>query len=158
MTVEPVRKELVVAASQVRAFRVFTEGMDRWWPRSHHIGSSPLARQVLEPRLGGRWYAISQDGSECDLGTVLLWAPPDRLVLTWQLTADWKYDATFATEVEVTFAALGPKSTRVELWHRHLERYAEAAPRVRQSIDSPEGWGGMLDRFGLVAAAEENGE
>ena len=30
------------------AIRVFTEGIDRWWPREHHIGSSPLKRAVLE--------------------------------------------------------------------------------------------------------------
>ena len=156
MTVEPVHKQIVIAASQVRAFRVFTEGMDRWWPRSHHIGTTPLARQVLEPTLGGRWYAISQDGSECDIGKVLVWEPPHRVVLAWQLSADWKYDSAFVTEVEVTFAAEGPKMTRVDLEHRNLERYGEAAPRVRKGIDSSEGWGAMLDVFGGVAAAEEH--
>ena len=38
----PVKKTLVVAASPQRAFDVFTAGFDRWWPRSHSIGESPL--------------------------------------------------------------------------------------------------------------------
>ena len=46
-TVPPVRKEVVVATAPERAFKVFTDGIDRWWPREHHIGSSPLKREVL---------------------------------------------------------------------------------------------------------------
>ena len=37
-TVEPVRKQLIVEASVDHAFKVSTDGIDRWWPRSHHIG------------------------------------------------------------------------------------------------------------------------
>ena len=29
-------KELVIKASQRRAFQAFTEQIDHWWPRSHH--------------------------------------------------------------------------------------------------------------------------
>jgi hypothetical protein len=49
-----IKKDIVVETSQQRAFRTFTDGIDRWWPRAHHIGASPLARMVLEPgRAGG---------------------------------------------------------------------------------------------------------
>jgi hypothetical protein len=141
-SIEPVRKRVVVAASQEHAFRVFTEGMDRWWPRQHHIGTSPLKEAILEPRAGGRWYSLCQDGTECDVGKVL----------AWQLTGAWQYDASFVTEVEVTFVAEGPKRTRVELEHRHLERYGDAAPNLRKSIDAPDGWLLMLEEFARAAA------
>jgi uncharacterized protein YndB with AHSA1/START domain len=150
-SVEPVRKQVVVATSQERAFRVFTEDIDRWWPREHHIGESPLQRAVLEPRAGGRWYAVCEDGSECDTGKVLTWEPPRRLVLAWQITSQWKYDPTFLTEVEVRFIADGPKKTRVELEHRNLERYGEGALELRKGIDAPEGWGRTLETFARVA-------
>ena len=150
--IPPVRKEVVVRASAEHAYRVFTEGVDAWWPRQHHIGKSPLKRAVIEPRQDGRWYAISEDGTECDTGKVLVWDPPRRLVMTWQITATWQYDPAFVTEVEVTFTAEGPKTTRVVLEHRHLERYGAAAGEVRKSIDAPGGWGLIVERF--VAAAE----
>src|SRR5262245_35260558 len=95
--VEPVRKQIVVAASHETCFRVFTEGMDRWWPKEHHVGKSPLARTVIEPRVGGRWYSICQDGSRSDTGKVLAWDPPQRVVLAWQLAAGWQYDESFMT-------------------------------------------------------------
>ena len=87
---EPVRKEIVVEAAAERAFRVFTDKFDRWWPRDHHIGKAELKEAVLEPRAGGRWYEIGVDGSQCDWGKVLAYEPPRRLLLAWQLNADWQ--------------------------------------------------------------------
>ncbi len=149
--IEPIRKQIVVAASQEHAFRVFTAGIDRWWPRQHHIGKSPLKRAVLEPRMGGRWYAICEDDTECDTGRVLAWDPPRHLLLAWQIDAQWRYDPSFLTEIEVNFLVEGPKRTRVELEHRNLERYGDAAAELRKTIDSPGGWNGILDSFAKTA-------
>jgi uncharacterized protein YndB with AHSA1/START domain len=153
--VDPVRKQIVVEATRERAFRVFTDGIDRWWPREHHIGKSPLERAVIEPRAGGRWYSVCQDGTECDIGKVLTWDPPGRLVLAWQITAEWQYDPSFTTEVEVVFTPEGPRRTRVDLEHRHLERYGAAAPELRKAFDSREGWGVTLEKFAKAATEEE---
>jgi uncharacterized protein YndB with AHSA1/START domain len=150
--VESVRKRVVVNTSPEQAFRVFTEGIDRWWPREHHIGTSPLKKAILETRSGGRWYAVCEDGSEWETGKVLTWDPPRRLVLAWQLTSHWKYDPNFLTEVEVTFVAEGPKRTRVELEHRNLERYGAEAVELRKSVDAPEGWSRLLEAFAAAAA------
>ena len=38
ITVEPVRKTVVVNRSTADAFRIFTEKFGSWWPLSHHIG------------------------------------------------------------------------------------------------------------------------
>jgi uncharacterized protein YndB with AHSA1/START domain len=154
VTTEPIRKRIVVEASQERAFSVFTNGIDRWWPREHHIGKSPLARTAIEPREAGRWYSVCEDGTECDVGKVLVWDPPARLVLAWQITAAWQYDANFETEVEVTFTVLGPKRTQVELEHRNLERYGSKAEDYRKQIDSAGGWGRLLEAFGQAASVD----
>ena len=37
IAIAPVRKTIIVDASQVRAFDVFTEQMTRWWPPTHTI-------------------------------------------------------------------------------------------------------------------------
>lgn len=150
-SIEPVRIEIVVETSQEQAFRVFTTGIDRWWPPQHHIGKSPLKKAVLEPRLGGRWYAICEDGTECDTGKVLAWEPSGRLLLAWQITAQWQFDANFVTEVEVTFTADGPKRTRVTLEHRNLERFGETAAELRKAIGASSGWGAIVDSFKKAA-------
>ena len=114
MTIAPVRKEIVVEASQERAFRVFTAEHGAWWPlATHHIGAQAAETAVIEPRVGGRWLERAADGTECQWGRVLVWDPPGRLVLAWQIGADWKHDDALLTEVEVRFVALGPALTRV---------------------------------------------
>jgi uncharacterized protein YciI/uncharacterized protein YndB with AHSA1/START domain len=144
--VTSVKKQIVVETSQQRAFRTFTDGIDRWWPREHHIGASPLERMVVEPRAGGRWYSICKDGSEIELGTVVVWEPPQRLVLTWQITAQWQYDPAFSTEIEVLFVAETPRRTRVDFEHRQLERYADAEA-MKKTFEGDDAWAGSLRAF-----------
>jgi uncharacterized protein YciI/uncharacterized protein YndB with AHSA1/START domain len=145
--VEPVRKEVVVKGSRERAFRLFTTGIDRWWPREHHIGSSPMREMKLEAKVGGRWFALCEDGSECEVGRVLACEPGERLLLAWQITGKWAYDASFTTEVEIRFSDASPGRTRVTLEHRDLERYGEAANDIRAQLDDPKGWLGSLERM-----------
>jgi uncharacterized protein YndB with AHSA1/START domain len=142
---------VIVETSRERAFRVFTSEIDRWWPRHYHIGKSPLKQAIIEPRVGGRWYAICADGTECDTGKVLTWDPPKRLVLAWQINAEWRHDPTFLTEVEVTFTEEGPRRTRVELEHRNLERFGPSAPDLRAGIGAAGGWTLILSEYATVA-------
>ncbi len=149
----PVRKSLVVKAPPERAFSVFTAGIGRWWPPSHHIGAAAFKDAVVEPRAGGRWYEIGEDGSECQWGHVIAWEPPRRLVLAWQISTAWAFDPDLVTEVEVTFTPQAGGTTRVDLEHRHLERMGEGADGARASFDSSGGWSGILDLFAQAAEA-----
>lgn len=149
--VPPIKRELSVKTSAARAFAIFTDGIDSWWPRQHHIGTSPMKRTLIEPRQGGRWYAISEDGSECDVGRVLTWDPPTRLVLSWNITAEWKFDPEFVTEIEVRFTQTAPKETAVSFEHRLLERYGAPAREMRERMNAQEGWHVTLDNFARVA-------
>jgi uncharacterized protein YndB with AHSA1/START domain len=150
MTIEssatPVRKSVTVRATPAEAFAIFTDDFDSWWPRSHHIGRSPMKRASVEGRTGGRCYTLQEDGTECDWGTVLVWEPPHRLVLAWQIRADWQYEPNLAksSEVEVMFAALADGRTRVDLEHRFFERMGPAAAAMRSAVDSSNGWTGTL--------------
>jgi hypothetical protein len=146
-----VRKSVTVETDQECAFTVFTQGFDSWWDRTHHIGQAELLEVMMEPHVGGRWFERGVDGSECDWGRVLVWEPHDRVVLAWQLDADWKYDPNFETEVEVRFIVESPKRTRVELEHRNLDRFGVRAEEVRAAISSPNGWTGLLQRYAEIA-------
>jgi len=149
----PVRRSVKVNAAPPKAFRVFTSGMGKWWPKQHSLNSKSAQQDVIvEPHAGGRWYERSEDGSECEWGRVLTWEPPARVVLAWQITGNWQYDRDFETEVEVRFAADG-SGTRVELEHRNLERFGDKADEVRAAFDSPEGWDGGLQLFAKAVAA-----
>jgi uncharacterized protein YndB with AHSA1/START domain len=152
ITVAPVRKSVRVNAAPARAFEVFTANASLWWPRSHTINASPMRDAVIEPRVGGRWFERGEDGSECDWGKVLVWEPPSRVVLGWQLNSEFRFDPGVVTEVEVRFIAENARVTRVELEHRNLERFGKEGEAVREKVDSPRGWALLLEKFAAVTA------
>jgi len=148
-----VRKSVTVAAPIAIAFEVFTARIESWWPlASHHIGDADCAAVVIEPRPGGRWYERGVDGVECVWGQVLVWEQDHRVVLVWQLNAQFKFDPTLHTEVDVRFTAIDDRTTRVDLEHRGLEAYGADAMAMREAFASPSGWNGMLEHFAVVAA------
>jgi uncharacterized protein YndB with AHSA1/START domain len=148
--VAPVIKTVTVKTGALRAFHVFTADIDSWWPRSHHIGKVPMKKAIVEGRQGGRCYSEQVDGSECDWGQVLVWDPPQRLVLAWMINAEWQFepDLTQCSEVEVSFTPLPDGTTRVDLEHRHLDRVAAGGGEtMRAAVASPNGWTGVLQCF-----------
>ena len=146
-TVEAIRRDVVVEVGQDRAFEVFTADMTSWWPSAHHIGSAPIEQIVVEPREGGRWYTRHQDGSETSTGFVTVWDPPQRLVVTWQIGADWKYHDDLVTTVDVRFVAEGQRRTRVVLEHRDLDAFGTDAAAMRATFDEPGAWTATVEAY-----------
>ena len=114
-------KSVRVKASRERAFGVFVEQMETWWPATHHIQKEPFELIVVEPRVGGRWYERTVSGLECDWGTVLGWDPPNSVRLSWHVgpghdSPGWvaDMDPAKASEVEVRFTELDGGTTIVE--------------------------------------------
>lgn len=138
-----IKKELTVQASQQTAFEVFTQKMDLWWPRTHHIGSADMTEMVVEPRAGGRWYSRHADGSEATIGYVLTYQPHHLFVLAWQINGDFKCDPDLVTEVVAEFIVEGPKTTRVKFEHKDLHKLGSG-----KSVESMnEGWGTILELY-----------
>ena len=152
LNIPPVRKSITVKAPPEKAFAVFTAGIDRWWPKAHGIGATPLRASVIEPFVGGRWYTTHEDGSEVVVGHVGVWQPPERFLVTWEISAAWKPDArvALASEVDVRFLADPSGGTRVELEHRNFERMGSPDGEImRKGVDN--GWPGILDVFAAEA-------
>ncbi len=149
-----IRKSVVVNAPVAHAFEVFTERFNSWWPRTHHIGKAEPFTAILEPREGGRWFERGADGSECEWGRVLVYAPPARVAVSWHLGADYQYDPdpAKASRVDVTFHDEGEGKTRVELVHSQLDRHGAGWEKLRDSVGSSGGWGGIMEQ--LVRAIE----
>ena len=149
----PVRKSITVRVGVERAFDVFTAGFDSWWPRSHHIGKSPLARAVIEGRVGGRCYNQQTDGTDCPWGQVTAWEPPKRLVIAWMITAQWQYDPDLgkASEVEIVFTPEPGGMTRVDLEHRHFSRMGAGWETMREGVGAEGGWGSLMQLFASEA-------
>jgi uncharacterized protein YndB with AHSA1/START domain/DNA-binding MarR family transcriptional regulator len=151
-------KTITVEAPVSVAFRVFID-QGAWWPvKTHHLAEPAGDTVVLEPFPGGRWYERSAGGAECEWGRVLAWEPPHRILLTWQIAPGWVYepDPGRASQIEVRFIAEGPGRTRVEYEHRHLERYAAEAERMRSAVGGPNGAAATLAAYARAVAKAGN--
>jgi len=153
-----VRKSVRVQVPIERAFSVFVEQMETWWPATHHIGEKPFETIFVEPRVGGRWYERDVAGNLNDWGTVLAWDPPHRVTFSWHVgpghdQPDWvcDRDVAKASEVEIRFSAEGPATTRVELEHSKLERHGEGYQKLREIFDGPGAWQEILLLFAKAA-------
>lgn len=157
LMIAPVRKSVRVKAPIAHAFEVFTSGLGRWWPHNHTLSRKPIARIVLEPRVGGRWLEVAQDGAECVVGTIIAWDPPHRFAMYWQIDAKWQADQAMRSEVEVRFTAEGPDTTLVELTHHRFETMgAEDGASLRKDVDG--GWPGLIALFVREAERDVKGE
>jgi uncharacterized protein YndB with AHSA1/START domain len=104
-----------VKATPGRAFQAFTEEIGRWW---HPNGLFAFTRGqpgtiALEPGIGGRFTETQPDGTAFEIGRVIAWEPPHRLVLSWR-QASFAEDQS--TEVHVRFEPVGDE-TRVTVEH-----------------------------------------
>ena len=154
-----VAKSIVVEVPRVQAFEFFIR-QEAWWPvQTHHLAEPPGETVILEPFVGGRWFERGHDGQEYDWGAVLVWEPPRRIVVTWQIGAGWVHepDPTKASEIEVRFLAESQHRTRIEFEHRHLERYGEQAERMRSVLDGPSGAAGVLQAYAARLGEAQGG-
>ena len=91
-----------------RAFDVYVQQMDAWWPRRGVFPYSfaPAETRPLhirfEARLEGRYYETFLDGSEYEIGRVTAWEPPRRLSYTWR-DPSWRGE----TRIALAFLAEG---------------------------------------------------
>ena len=150
-----VRTEIIVEVPLERAFTVFTERFDHIKPREHNMLGAEIAETVFEPRAGGHIYDRGVDGSECRWARVLAYEPPDRLVFSWDIGAQWQIegDPGRTSEVEVRFIPETEQRTRVELEHRHLDRHGDGWEGVREGVGAAEGWPLYLQRYTDLLAA-----
>ena len=145
--IEPVRKQLKVNLPQEAAFRLFTEGIGRWWPlATHSVGEDQAETCFFEGWEGGRIVEVLKDGSQAEWGRVLAWDPFHKVAFTWY--PGRKPDT--AQEVTVTFTEI-PTGTEVELVHTGWETLGEKAQANRAGYDS--GWDYVLAKY-IVEAAD----
>jgi uncharacterized protein YndB with AHSA1/START domain len=150
-----IRTSIVVEAPIERAFSVFTEDFGSFKPPDHNLLDVDIAETVFEPRAGGRLYDRGVDGSECHWARVLAYEPPNRVVISWDISPQWQIETDLdkTSEVEVQFIAESPERTRVELEHRNLDRHGDGWQGVREGVAGDGGWPLYLQRFAERIAA-----
>lgn len=153
MSGDRVLVSVLVAAEPTAAFSIFTEEIDAWWRTgmAYRLGKD---RSVLhlEPKVGGALYEAfeTRNGPKTKrTGTVLVWEPPERLVLEWRAV---NFRPEERTEVEVRFEP-SPSGTLVTVVHSgwaairpdHPARHGKAVPLFLRELSS--WWGGLMSTY-----------
>jgi uncharacterized protein YndB with AHSA1/START domain len=138
---EPIRLSFEVDCPAGHAFDVWTTHIGRWWPADHTASGESDTSVFLEGRVGGRIFERTVTGVEHDWGEVTIWEPPTRLGYLWHL----RRDRADATEVEISFVALGDGRTRVDIEHRGWDRLGSLGEELRDRNRG--GWATLLPNF-----------
>lgn len=145
--IEPLRKQLKVRLPVEAAFRLFTEGIGKWWPlATHSVGENQAETCFFEGWEGGRIVEVLKDGSQSEWGKVVAWEPYHKVVFHWYPGRE----PDTAQEVTVTFHEIS-NGTEVELVHSGWESLGDSAQTGRAGYDS--GWDYVLAKY-IVEAAE----
>lgn len=116
---------LRVKASPERAFAVFTQEIGAWWRPNMMFQTTPRPPGVLA-FAEGRLIETLANGKVFEIGQVLAWEPPERLLFSWRQA---NFPPDLKTEVEVRFEAVGDE-TRVSVEHRGFHQVpGESAAR-----------------------------
>ena len=148
MRTEPIVTATTVEVDRPTAFERFTANLGEWWPlRPLSIGGRQVVRVDVDARAGGEVAEVWGDGNRVTWGHITTWDPVDAFGMTWEVLP-----AT--THVDVRFAELGPRLTRVTLTHSGWEALQHVDPAEITALSGGyvSGWQLVLDRFAGFAA------
>jgi uncharacterized protein YndB with AHSA1/START domain len=93
---------LRIAAPPGRVFEAFTAETSAWWRPNALFPTSGQhpGRLAMQAGVGGRVTETLDDGQVVEIGRILVWEPPDRLVFTWRPAS---FGPDQETEVRVGF-------------------------------------------------------
>ncbi len=146
----PVRSSVEVPCPPEEAFRVFTAGLNSWWPLgTYSVNGDKAVACSMEPRSGGVVFETDTGGRTYVWGTLTSWEPPNRLVIRWHPYGE----SHTAQEVEVRFTDRG-SFTLVELEHRNWEPLGDEAAEIRGRYEG--GWPNVLAIFAAVVGSPDS--
>ncbi len=141
---DPIKKIIEVPCDQEKAFTVFVNQVDTWWPKDKNSVSAmngEVARQiVIEPKLGGKVFEVGHDDTNHTWGSVTLYNPYEQFAMDWHIGLP----AESASAVTVQFVSVDKNTTRVELTHSRWEAFGDKATDMRAGYD--QGWVGVFEQ------------
>lgn len=151
-----------VGVEPARAFAVFTREIDAWWGDAKRPGTGPYTDrsgrlEFVPGRDGSLLEVFDDDRDPFEIGRVIEWSPPDRLVFEWR---QGNFDPGQVTVVEIRFEAIRV-GTRITLEHRGFDSLP-ADHSTRHGLGQSEAFVSMLadwwsERLARVAAFAERG-
>ena len=117
-----VKVSIEVRTDPARAFRVFTEEIDRWWRRGPKYRFLPDWHGTLQfdvdADLRRTFVETHDDGRRFTVGEIDAWEPGRRIAMRWRLPNFREHEET---RVEISFDGTD-RGTRVTIVHEGFDR------------------------------------
>ncbi len=130
---DPIIKSIEVPCSQEKAFEVFLNKMDSWWPLDRFTTSAMAgapARSIrVEAKQGGNIVEIGSDDAETLWGTIKSYDPHGFVSMDFHVPQPGE-KVESRSLVEVQFTALGDDQTRVKLTQSNWEALGDMAEQM----------------------------
>jgi hypothetical protein len=140
----PITHKYTLRCAPERAFVTYTSKIGEWWDPGYTANPETFEGVTIEPKAGGRVYAMHTEAEEDIWGEVTVWEPGRRLGHTFTLAQD----ADDPSEVTVVFTANEEGGCDVHFAHGGW-RSSNAAAREKFGD-----WPILLDRFAALADSD----
>ena len=143
------RAHIVVPLSPAVAFEKFRHDISRWWPREYTYSGDCMEDLYMEGRKGGVLWERGPEGFRVDLGRVMRWVPPDKMILRWHISPSHRPEPNpeRASMVEIRFVPDGDAGTRIEVEHSDFSNHGPTGAEYASRMGSETGWPFILRRF-----------
>jgi hypothetical protein len=153
---DPIVRSIEVSCGQKRAFEIFLNEMDSWWPLGKFTISAmrgaPARSIRVEPKHGGKIVEIASDGTEYEWGTIKSYDPPNFVSIDFHIPPPDDETADSRSLLELRFTALEKKRTRVDLTQSNWEVFGKKAAHLRDG-GYGQAWGAIFEGAFKAACA-----
>lgn len=142
-------KKIEIPLSKRRAFEVFVNDLNGWWPKEYTWSQEKLKQILIEPEKNGLCIEIGPYNFRCDWGRVTEFEKGDRISIKWQISPQRVPvpDPDKSSDVDVVFKEKTESETILELMHSNFENHGEGSEAYREAMNSEQGWDYILSRF-----------
>jgi uncharacterized protein YndB with AHSA1/START domain len=143
------RANVIVPLSPAVAFEKFRHDIARWWPQEYTYSGDSMEDLYMEGRKGGVLWERGPEGFRVDLGRMLRWMPPEKMILRWHIGPSHRPEPNpeRASEVEIRFLPDANGGTRVEVEHREFARHGTGGAEYAARMGTETGWPFILKKF-----------
>jgi len=155
---EPIVKKIEVPCGQAKAFKIFIEEMETWWPMDKFtvsvMAGGKAAGIRVEAKAGGKIIEVSADGTEYYWGTIKSYDPYSGFAMDFHIPhpdhmpCPPDHAGGGETFVELSFVPMEGNRTLVQLTQSNFEALGEMAVGVHG------GYGGGWNMIFIGAYAQ----
>lgn len=149
LMVDSIKQKMEIQCSIDKAFELFTNGFETWWPREYSRFQAGMKSICIEPKVGGRCTEVDPEGFQLDWGRVLEQRPPEQLTFTWQIGSDRfpQLNPEHSSKIDIVFKAISDSVTEILFEHRDIHRHDEGAQAYRDTLNFEYGWPFIWNKY-----------